>query len=331
MLKYLHKQLSWYLSIFGCAFLCHSIVKHLQLLKNTGENPRIVNIQKGGSFVEILKKVKAQFITGEVSAYNKAASGTISQLPIHLVMPNPNQPRRTFNHDALKELSESIRQYGVIQPVTVRKMREGTYELIAGERRLRAASLAGLLKIPAIVIEMEEEDSAIVALVENIQRQNLSFMEEAFAYRQLLDKCNLTQEELARKIGKTQSAVANKIRLLKLPQSIREIIKDNSLSERHARALLRLDNEEKQIYAARRIVDFSLSVKQTDDLIDKIIRFGIEERPAEKIRKSIADVRVFFKTISRAVSLMNEKGIEATAQKDETDTYYEYIIRIQKV
>ena len=278
--------------------------------------------------MEILKKIKSQFITGEGNG--KGGLNTIRSLPIHLVMPNPNQPRKVFNHDALKELSESIRQYGIIQPITVRKTREGTYELIAGERRLRAATLAGLLKIPAIIIEMEDEDSAIVALVENIQRQNLSFMEEANAYKQLLDKCNLTQEELAKKLGKTQSAIANKIRLLRLPQSVREVIKDQSLSERHARALLRLDTEEKQVYAVRRLVDFSLSVKQTEDLVDRIIKEGISENSQKKLKRSIADVRVFFKTISKAVSLMNEKGIEAMATKEETDTYYEYTIRIQK-
>lgn len=279
--------------------------------------------------MELLKKVKAQFITGDIGAY-KTGANSIVHLPLHLVMPNPNQPRKIFDHDALKELSESIRQYGVIQPVTVRKMRDGTYELVAGERRLKAAGLAGLLKIPAIIIEMEDEDSAIVALVENIQRQNLSFMEEALAYRQLLDKCNLTQEELAKKVGKTQSAIANKIRLLRLPASVREIVKDNSLTERHARALLRLDTEEKQIYAARRIVDFNMNVKQSEELVDRVIKNGIEETPKEKIRKSIGDVRVFFKTITKAVSLMNENGIEATARKDETDSYYEYVIRIQK-
>ncbi len=281
--------------------------------------------------MELLKRMKTQFITGDSSSYGKNMPNAICQLPIHLVMPNPNQPRKIFDHDALKELSESIRQYGVLQPVTVRKKRDGTYELVAGERRLRAASLSGLLKIPAIVIEMEDEDSAVVALVENIQRQNLSFMEEAYAYRQLLDKCNFTQEELAKKLGKTQSAIANKIRLLKLPQSIREIVKDNNLSERHARALLRLDSEEKQVYASRRIVDFSLSVKQAEDLVDRIIKEGIDEKPIDKIKKSIADVRVFFKTITKAIALMNEKGIEATAKKDETDTYYEYVIRINKI
>ena len=274
--------------------------------------------------------MKAQFITGDMSDGPRAGTNTVLQLPIHLVMPNPNQPRLTFDHDSLKELSDSIRQYGIIQPLTVRKKRNGTYELVAGERRLKAATLAGLLKVPAIVTEMEDEDSAIVALMENVQREDLSFMEEAIAYRQLLDKCSLTQEELARKIGKTQSSIANKIRLLRLPKSVREIIRDNGLSERHARALLRLDTEEKQVYAARKAVDLNMNVKQTDEMVDRILKNGIEETPREKLPKSIGDVRVFFKTISKAVSLMNEKGINATAKKDETDSYYEDVIRIEK-
>lgn len=281
--------------------------------------------------MEILKKMKAQLITGDLSGFPSAGSNSVISLPIHLILPNPNQPRKTFDHDALSELAGSIRQYGVIQPITVRKKRDSTYELVAGERRLRAAALAGLLKVPALIIEMEDDDSAIVALVENIQRENLSFMEEALSYRQLLDRCGLTQEQLAAKVGKTQSSIANKLRLLKLPTSVREIVRDNKLTERHARALLRLDSEEKQIYAVKRVVDFNMNVKQTEELVDKIIRNGIEQTESKgKLQKSIADVRVFFSTISKAISLMNEKGIEATAEKDETDSYYEYVIRIAK-
>jgi ParB family chromosome partitioning protein len=165
--------------------------------------------------MKLLTKMKVQ-LTG---SDGMPASGTASivQLPIHLVIPNPNQPRKVFGHDSLRELADSIRQYGVLQPVTVRRKQDGTYELVAGERRLRAAALAGNLKIPAIILDMSDDDSAIVALMENIQRENLSFMEEAFAYRELLEKCFITQDELARRLGKSQGAIANKIRLLKLP------------------------------------------------------------------------------------------------------------------
>ena len=278
--------------------------------------------------MNLLTKMKVQ-LTG---SDGMPASGTSSivQLPIHLVIPNPNQPRKFFSHDSIRELSDSIRRYGVLQPVTVRRKNDGTYELVAGERRLRAASLAGNLKIPAIIMDMSDDDSAIVALMENIQRENLTFMEEAVAYRELLEKCFITQDELAKRLGKSQGAIANKIRLLKLPQSVREIVRDFNLTERHARALLRLSSESEQIYAARRIADLNLGVKQADELVDRIIKKGIDEKPTEKVIKSITDVRVFFKTITKAISLMNDKGIEASAKKDETDNYYECTIRIEK-
>lgn len=281
--------------------------------------------------LELVNMLKSQLLTGSAAVPPKAGTNSIIQLPLHIIRPNPNQPRHFFDHDSLKELSESIRQYGVIQPVTVRKMHDGTYELVAGERRLKACGLAGMLKIPAIVIEMEDDDSAIVALVENIQRQNLSFLEEANAYAALLSKHKITQEELAKRLGKTQSAIANKIRLLKLPGVVRELIKDNKLTERHARSLLRLDSEEKQLYALKKTIDYSFNVKQTEALVDKIIKSGIpEEGTMKKPLNPMKDIRVFFKTVSRAVSMMNDNGIEATAVKDETDLYYEYVIRIPK-
>lgn len=281
--------------------------------------------------MELVNMLKSQLLTGSVSTPPRAGTNTVVQLPLHIIRPNPNQPRHFFDHDSLKELSESIRQYGVIQPITVRKMRDGTYELVAGERRLKACGLAGMLKIPALIIEMEDEDSAIVALAENIQRQNLSFMEEATAYCELIRKCGITQEELAKKLGKTQSAIANKIRLLKLPSVVRELIADNKLTERHARALLRLDTEDKQLYVLKRAIDYSFNVKQTEALVDKVLRFGIPtEKEEQKPLNPMKDIRVFFKTVSRAVSMMNENGIDATAVKDETDLYYEYVIRIPK-
>lgn len=281
--------------------------------------------------MELVNMLKSQLLTGSTAQMPKSGTNNIVQLPLHIIRPNPNQPRHIFDHDSLKELSESIRQYGVIQPVTVRKMFDGTYELVAGERRLKACGLAGMLKIPAIIIDMEDEDSAIVALVENIQRQNLSFMEEANAYQMLLKKHHITQEDLARKLGKTQSAIANKIRLLKLPNVVRELIADNNLTERHARALLRLSSEEKQLYAVKRVIDYSFNVKQTEALIDKILKGKIpEEEKESKPSNPMKDIRVFFKTVSRAVSMMNESGIDATAVKDETDLYYEYVIRIPK-
>ncbi len=280
--------------------------------------------------MELLKRMKVQFTGCEMTGMPSSGTGSISQLPIHLVMPNPSQPRKVFCQDSLRELADSIRQYGILQPITVRKKKDGTYEVVAGERRLRAAALAGLLKVPAIIVDMEDEDSAIVALMENIQRENLSFMEEAFAYKEIIERCYITQEELSKRLGKSQGAIANKIRLLKLPQSVREIVRDSNLTERHARALLRLEKEEDMIYVAKRASDLRLGVKQTEEIVDKIIKKGSIDFSARKAMGSISDVRVFFKTIAKAINLMNEKGIEASAEKDETDSYYEYVIRIVK-
>lgn len=277
--------------------------------------------------MEILKKIKTQFITGEGGTPEVTA---IRFIPIHLVMPSQNGKRRSLDHDALKELSDSIRRYGVLQPVTVRKKNDLTYEIVSGDRRLRAASLAGLLKIPAIVRNVEDIDSAVISLSDNLQRQGLDFMEEAAAYREILTDFSITQEELATRLGKSQSSVANKMRLLKLPQSVREIVRDNALSERHARVLLRLNDEEKQIKAAEAMVDLRLGIRQSEELVDRMVEdSGVHDVP-QKIERTISDVRVFMKTISRAVTIMNERGIEASAKKDETDRYYECVIRIEK-
>lgn len=263
----------------------------------------------------------------------KSNEDLIVRIPIHSVKPNPYQPRRIFNDDSISELAESIKKYGVIQPITVRKIEENNYELIAGERRLRACSYAGMLKVPAIIADLSDNDSAVVALIENIQRENLSFMEEAEAYRNLLCNHGFTQDELAKKLGKTQSAVANKVRLLKLPCVVREIIKDNLLTERHARALLRLDSEEKQLKALEKITDENLNVSQTDELIDKMTMPKSHKKEIKEpiIRKScFKDVRIFINTVRHAISVMHDNGIDATSTETESDEYFEYVIRIPK-
>lgn len=280
--------------------------------------------------MEILKKVKAQLTGADPGGFPQAGKNEIYCIPVHLILPNPNQPRRLFSHDTIKELADSVRQYGVIQPITVRRKKDGTYEVISGERRLRAACLAGLLKIPAIVTDMEDEDSAIVSLMENIQRESLGFLEEAAAFKKILSETEITQEELASRIGKTQSYIANKIRLLKLPVSVREIIRDFCLTERHAREILRLQGEETQLKAVRRAADLNLGVKETGEMVDRIIKRGDRECSRTGVLRSISDVRVFYRTITKAVNLMNERGVEASAKKEETDSYYEYVIRVAK-
>lgn len=284
--------------------------------------------------MDLLAKFKSALPITYTEEYKaKEAERCIVQIPIHTIVANPYQPRRSFDADSISELADSIRKYGVIQPITVRKLRGEQYELIAGERRLRACSMAGMLKIPAIVVNLSDNDSAVVALVENIQRENLSFMEEAEAYRNLLCNHGFTQEELAKHLGKTQSSVANKVRLLKLPAVVREIVKDNALTERHARALLRLDSEDKQIKALERITDENLNVQQTDELVDEMINAKIKKKSDIKSfaeKRCLKDVRIFVNTVRHAIDVMKKNGIEADAEENEFEEYYEYIIHIPK-
>lgn len=256
----------------------------------------------------------------------------IAQIPVDKILPNPFQPRKNFDGPALEEMSQSIKQYGILQPITVRKVSPTLYELVAGERRLRAAKHAGLEKIPAIVVEMSDSDSAAVALVENLQRQDLSFMEEAEAYSALIAIHGFTQEQIAAKLGKNQSTIANKLRLLRLPESVKSALVEHNLTERHARALLRISDEDKQLEALKKICDNSYNVSETDAYIDKLLEAKKEpELKAIPKRTGIMkDVRIFMNTINRAVSVMIESGISAVSQQTEYNDYYEYVIKIPK-
>ena len=179
--------------------------------------------------------------------------------------------QKKFDLSMLEELRDSIKQYGVLQPINVRVISGNHYELVAGERRLRAATMAGLVDIPAIILDVSESDSAIMALIENLQREDLTYLEEAEGYASLLDDHNLTQEELALKIGKSQSTIANKIRLLKLSPLIKKILMDNNLTERHARSLLKLRDEQLQHKVLKMVCERGFNVKKTEDLIDRVI------------------------------------------------------------
>lgn len=190
-------------------------------------------------------------------------------LPVENIVPNPHQPRRIFPEESLRELSTSIRELGLLQPLTVRR-REGQWELVAGERRLRAAKLAGLKEVPCLSLQIDSQQSSLLALVENLQRRDLDFWEEALALERLINTFQLSQEECARRIGKSQSAVANKLRLLKLPPEVLELLRGGSCSERHARALLPLELPELQLQAAKAVVDGQLTVAQTEALVQQL-------------------------------------------------------------
>ncbi len=235
---------------------------------------------------------------------------------------NPNQPRKYFDPEAIAQLAESIRQYGVLNPLTVRRSPSGGYELVAGERRLRAARVAGLNEVPCLVIAADNEDSSAIALVENLQRRDLDFFEEAYGFKRLIDQYGLTQEEAARKVGKTQSAVANKLRLLRLSQKNMELIRSANLTERHARCLLRLDSEEDRINATNYIIEHDLNVSRSEQYIEELLKERETELPAQQERKVvrlIKDVRFFLNTLNRAVGVMVDSGIGATVQQQDSE------------
>lgn len=237
---------------------------------------------------------------------------------------NPNQPRKYFDPEAIAQLAESIRQYGVLNPLTVRRSPSGGYELVAGERRLRAARVAGLNEVPCLVIAADNEDSSAIALVENLQRRDLDFFEEAYGFKRLIDQYGLTQEEAARKVGKTQSAVANKLRLLRLSQNNMELIRSANLTERHARCLLRLDSEEDRINATKYIIEHDLNVSRSEQYIDDLLKEKEIENASpvqqeRKVVRLIKDVRFFLNTLNRAVGVMVDSGIGATVEQQESD------------
>ncbi len=251
----------------------------------------------------------------------------VISLPIHNVRPNPNQPRKYFDTVGMEELSASVEEFGVIQPITVRKVFDG-YEIVAGERRFRAAENIGLDTIPAIVINADEEKSALIALLENLQREDLCFFEIAESYKKLIEERGMTQEELAHKIGKSQSTVANKLRLLRLPPRVKRLIREYNLSERHARALLHLSGEEKQIKAAKEISRKHLNIIQTEELVKLMLRDERENKSAVRIA-SRTDLRMFTNTVKRALDLIREAGAPADMEKKEYDWGIEYKITVK--
>ena len=242
----------------------------------------------------------------------------VARIPIDAIRPNPYQPRRVFAQNALEELCASIKQYGLLQPISVRKLGSDSFELIAGERRLRACRMAGMKFIDAIIFSTYEQDSAVIAMMENLQRENLHYMEEAEGYQNLIRDHGLSQDELARRLGKNQSTIANKMRILKLPMAVKRMLLQYSLTERHARALLRLHDEEMQMHVIQIIVQQNLNVKATEDLVERTISrmYGIEKveeeqsrtRPS-KISGFVRDTRLFVNSLRTVVQQMTDAGL----------------------
>ncbi len=255
----------------------------------------------------------------------------IQNLPIDKIRPNPYQPRKYFDKTALEELAASIREYGVMQPINVRLINGCSYELVSGERRLRASQLAGLLTIPAIIVDVSDNDSAVLALIENLQRQNLHYIEEAEGYQNLMQDYGLTQEELAAKLGRNQSTIANKLRILKLSPEIKKLLAENDLTERHARALLKIPDLEVQKVIIYKVIDQELNVKKTEELVESTLNKMRQDKlpkSEQKVKRSFNDIRLFTNTLKQSVDIMRKGGIEATYDIEEKQDCYEVNIKI---
>ena len=256
-------------------------------------------------------------------------STRVQYIPLGRIRPNPQQPRHSFDEEGVAELAASIRSCGILQPLTVRRAGEG-YELVAGERRLRAARIAGLREVPCLVAQVGEEDSALLALMENLQRRDLDCWEEAQAIARLISRYGLSQEEAARRLGRAQPTVANKLRLLRLPEDVRALLRENGLTERHARALLRLQDPEVQRRAAGDIVRRGMNVAQAEAYVEKLLQSAQVTPPRGRSTYIIKDVRLFLNSVDRGLHLMRQAGVDAGWDRQDTDREILLTIRIPK-
>ncbi|MEG0546405.1 MAG: ParB/RepB/Spo0J family partition protein [Oscillospiraceae bacterium] len=255
-------------------------------------------------------------------------TGQIYLIPQENIVPNPNQPRKRFDYEELEGLAQSIRINGILQPITVRQLDDDKFELVAGERRLRAARLVGLTQIPSIVTDIDAKKSAVFSLLENLQRQDLDFFEEAEAIEKLIGEFSMSQDEIGKRLGKAQSTLSNKLRLLRLPEEMRYKLAKSGLTERHARALLSLPDDNERGRALSIMIDRHLNVAESERLIDQMLnRNSAYKNPTRGIR----DVRIFINTLNHAVDTIRRAGVDADAARSETEEYIEYVVRIPKL
>ena len=250
---------------------------------------------------------------------NVLENETVQTLPISRVEPRKDQPRREFDPAAIEELAASIREYGLIQPITVRPLDKGYYQIIAGERRWRAARIAGLRQVPCLLARVDEEDAALLALIENLQRRDLDYMEEAAAIARLLRRYGLSQQQAAEKLGRSQSAVANKLRLLRLEEPVAEALHHYGLTERHARALLRLEDPEQRLAAVEHIGKNQLNVADAEAYIDRLVTQNQTTPIRRRSTYILKDVRLFLNSVDRGVRLMQTAGVGAKVSRRDTE------------
>ena len=247
-------------------------------------------------------------------------------IDIHKIEANGHQPRTHFENEKIQELAVSIQQNGLLQPIVVRPY-QGKYQIVVGERRYRACLLAGIEEVPCLVQNYDEQQTATAAIVENIQRENLSAIEEALAYQQILDTQNITQEELAQKVGKKQSTIANKLRLLQLPMTVQEAVRRKDITERHARALLKLDTTAKQNNMLREIMDKGLNVEQTKEKIKKKIE---PKKPKPKTKSISQNLKIAMNTLDQAAMMVQQAGVDISVDISETEDEVIYVIKMKK-
>jgi len=252
---------------------------------------------------------------------------SLVQIDINQIIANPYQPRTTFDKDALNELSQSIRENGIIQPMVVRPSLNGKYEIVAGERRFKAACLAGYQKVPCIVEEYSDQKSAEIALIENVQRENLTAIEEAEAYRTLIDMSGMTQSELALSVGKTQSTIANKLRLLKLPEPVKEALRERKITERHARAMLAMDDQEAINQMTKQVIEGKMTVSETEKAVKTQVK---AKKPKSKVKVLTQSVRIALNTIRQAVNMIRQSGIEVEMLESDGDDEYIITLKVAK-
>jgi ParB family chromosome partitioning protein len=304
-----------------------------RLLGLTSDNPEIAKEVKEQTVVtNKIDDIRAGSIIYD--AENVVVEGNIQQVLISEIVPNPFQPRKIFSQDSLQELSASIEEYGIIQPLIVRVIPDG-FELVAGERRLRASKLAGLKQVPVIVKEFTDKEVAELAMIENLQREDLHFLEEAEGFQQLITSFGFTQEELAKRMGKNQSTIANKLRLLKLIPEVRAVVAKEKLTERHARSLLKIDDSRLQMEVLELISEKGLNVRETEELIEEFLediakQVEAKNTPKRNVVKIIRDVRIFINTINNVVGEMKKTGLKIKVKQEQDEEFIHINLRIPK-
>ncbi len=261
---------------------------------------------------------------------NVKGESKIVQVPVMQISVNRYQPRKSFKREELRQLAKSIEHNGILQPLTVRRINNFEYELISGERRLRAAVLAGLSSVPCIVIYCSGKQSAVYSIVENVQRAELNYFEQAEAMRMLIKDFSFTKETVAQQLGKRESTVSDKLKLLNYSREERDLILENSLPERSALCLLKIENERARKKVLKKVIENSLNVAQIEDVVERLLSPNKDKKELKHQTIIIKDIRLFYNTINKAVKTMQSSGINATEEKTETDEFIEYKIRITK-